>query len=684
MAVSSTHHTPLPDHHLPSRSSPPLHNDCPSPSASEHKTMAADLVRPATPDRASRSSFSSIRENESTLPQTFTHSKLSSYTATPPTDEAVVDDFSTAPHSTSAAAVDPSHQYDNNNNINNRMSQTQVQTQFQPPVTHPNSKLLGYWTPADNFKGWKEIQVKGRLQSKSFGDLKVLHQSWLPPRCNTKAFGKGAMGKKTYKPGEAPIEKLPFEILTSIINCFVIDVPPNGVTRRNIDLMSLLLTSRTLHFATLETLYSNITIPHSRIFHKFLTHIAAHPPLGTIVRRLDFCHFNPSQLFSTAAERSKARNLTTETLLQCLELTPHLQEFLGQEYLDEDLDATVLRKLFVGLPRLQALDLCGCSSEKFKKAIASIVDQDWPAELSIRRLSMHKCLTVPSAVFEAVLPRLAKLTHLDIAGTRVTDAALSSIPPTARITHLNLAKCKLLSARNVIDFLAKHPGVRELQYLSVATDARTHQLFGVDDTTELLAVLPKTLKSLSLKGAAMDASHVDLLRPLSKHLEELAIGRGLKLEDVNRLFVPDDEQSEGEEENRMDVDDEEVWVSPSLKYIDLSDLWGADMDLLYLFSNRCAILRQRSEPLEVVEVAEDTFKRVSKSKTALKQAGWRTSEVGSRGWMVREFDGQNGKKQDDGRRGWKMGAESWGMRKIPVARAEVGGMYGFMMFGRKL
>jgi hypothetical protein len=439
--------------------------------------------------------------------------------------------------------------------------------------------------------------------------------------------------------------------------------------------MSLLLTSRTLHYATLSTLYSRITIPHSRIFQKFLTHVAAHPTLGTIVQRLDFCHFNPAQLFSTAAERSQARNLTSETLLQCLELTPNLQEFLAQEYLDDDLSSAVLQKLFLGLPRLNAIDFAGCTSSSFKESFSAIISPDWPRELSVRRLSMHKCLTLPSTILETILPRLPRLTHLDVAGTRVTDAALASIPPTARITHLNLAKCTLLSARGVLDFLANHPAVQELQFLSLATDARSHQLLAPEQISELLPLLPKTLKSLSLKGSKMESAHIDLLRPLTKHLEELAMGRSLKLTDVNRLFLPDDDSDVA-----MQID----WVPHTLRYVDLSDMWGSELDLVYLFSNGCAILKSFAEPLEVVELAEDVFRRVSKSAMALQRMGWRLSECGSRGWMVREVSASAGGRRDDGRRGWKMGAESWGMRKVPVARAEVGGMYGSFMFGRKL
>jgi hypothetical protein len=435
--------------------------------------------------------------------------------------------------------------------------------------------------------------------------------------------------------------------------------------------MSLLLTSKTLHMATLNTLYSRITIPHSRIFQKFLSHISDHEALGTIVRRLDFCHFNPNQLFSTAAERFQARNLTSETLLRCLELTPYLQEFLAQEYIDDDIDVHVLQKLFFGLPRLRALDFCGCSSVAFKNAFVALQSSEWPEELPIARLSLHKCLTLPYQTLETILPRLKHLTHLDVAGTRMTDKALASIPLTARITHLNLAKCTLLSTRMVLDFLAQHPAVKELVYLSLATDARSHQLLDIEDVTEVISVLPKTLKSLSLKGSKMAKSHISQLRPLTKHLEELALGRGLELEDINGLFVPDSEE------------EQMAWEPHSLKYLDLSDMWGGELDLPFLFSSSCALLKPYSEPLEVVEVAEDVSKRLAKSATTVQRAGWRTSECGSRTWLVRKPPADAGVR-DEGRRGWKMGAESWGMRKVPVARAEVGGMYGSFMFARKL
>jgi hypothetical protein len=614
----------------------------------DHKMKHAELARPATPEKMGRSSFSSVRENDDGIAQNFTSSKVSSYAQG---FEEAVDDSS---------SVD------------------MADTEFIPPLTQPFSKLHGTWYPANSFKGWKQIHVRGKAKTRSFGDLQILHSMWNSPALP-------ARGNDKYAPGSAPIERLPMELIGklglvsriidrisnspivtgSMIELLVVDIPPNGVSARNVDLMALLLTSRTLHTATLYTLYKHITIPHSRIYKKFLTNITTHPSLGTIVRRLDFSHFNPGTIFSTASERNQTQNLTAQTLLHCFELTPYLQEFLGQEHIEDDLGPDVLRKLFMGLPRLQALDFCGSSSRKFRDAFSSILLSRWPESLSITKLSLHKCMTLSSAVFETILPRLANLTHLDVAGTKVTDAALESIPRRVRITHLNLAKCKLLSAQAVIRFLSSHPAVTSsLVFLSVAADARSHQLLDAEDVTALLPALPRTLKSLSIKGSKMSPSHIELLIPLTKHLEELAVGRCLPAADLCRLFVPDE------------------YAAPhTLRYLDLSDLTIDEMDLAGLFGGS-SLLKAASAPLEVIEITDDAFARMTKAAQTLRRAGWTIKEFGSRSWMVRLKPAR--RPGDDGQRWWKMGAESWGMRKIPVARAEVGGMYGSFMFGRRL
>ncbi|KAI2467692.1 hypothetical protein F4781DRAFT_303284 [Annulohypoxylon bovei var. microspora] len=615
----------------------------PTPSISDNMEQPGNST---PPDKSTRSSFSSVREIDSSdLAQNFTSTKVSSYSKL---SEEAVDDLPSPP-------------------------EMATQTQFIPPITQPQSRLHGSWLPAvaaEGFQGWKQIGVKGRQASKSYGDLQALKIVWSTPVLPPKK-----KDPERPAPGQSAIERLPAEILGQIIDHLVLDVPPNGVSARNVDLMSLLLTSRTLHSATLNALYKNITIPHSRIFRKFLTHISQNKELGTIVRRLDFSHFNPTTLFATASERATTRNLTTETLMQCLELTPFLREFLGQEYIEDEIDAKVLRKLFFGLDRLQGVDFCGCSSTTFKNAFQSILLSDWPETLSISRLSLHKCITLPPSVFETLLPRLGKLTHLDLTGTRVTDEALQSIPHNANITHLNLSKCRSLTADVVIDFLTNHPAVKGLVFLSLGVDARSHQLFDEDELSRLIPVLPQSLRSLSLKGSKMVESHIDQIRPLTKHLEELALGRRLKISDIDRLFVPD-------ESNDGHLDQQLEWIPHTLKYLDLSDYTTAELDLITLFGRNTSIMKKYSSPLEVIEVTDEMYARLAKSPV-VKQLGWTVMENGSRAWLVRVHDPEDGPR-DSGLRSWKMGASFWGMRKIPIACAEVGGMYGSYMFKRKL
>ncbi|KAG5984203.1 hypothetical protein E4U55_005743 [Claviceps digitariae] len=585
------------------------------------------MVRALSPsDSGSRSSFSSVRENDDGLAQTFTRSKVSSYIEAP---EDVFDESPTAEIG---------------------------QLSFQAPLTQPHSKLHGFWFPPDSFKGWKEIPLKGKAASRSYEDLRRLSMTWESPPASPPPMGKPA---GVYGIGNSPLERLPSEVLSSIIDLLVVEIPPNGLTPRNTDLMALLLTSRSIHATTLNTLYRHITIPHSRIFRKFLNTVMEYPALATIVRRLDFSHFNPSMLFSTASERAKTQNLTTETLAQCLELTPYLQEFLAQEYVDIDLGPPVLRKLFFDMPKLQALDFCGCSSTVFKNSFNTVLQEPWPEMLSISRLSFHKCLGLPSAVFETILPRLGNLTHLDIAGTRVTNKALESIPATAKISHLNLAKCKELSAEVVIKFVTTHPATKNsLVFLSLATDPTHHLLLGKEDIDQLLPSLPRTLKSLNLRGSRMHASHLSELSRLIQSLEELAVGRGLDMSDIHNLFYKDQQ-----------------WLSHNLNYLDISDIDS-------IIGSASTLLAPASAPLHVIEIEERSYERAAKANRNLQRVGWVAKEFGSRYWLVRL--NPDGSTRDNGARWWKMGAESWGMRKIPVAVAEVGGMYGSFMFGRRI
>lgn len=142
-------------------------------------TSMARALSPSASEATSRSSFSSVRENDDGLAQTFTRSKISSYIETP---EDVFDESPTteAPQST-----------------------------FQPPLTQPNSKLHGFFYPAEGFKGWKEIPIKGKTASRSCEDLHKMHMTWDRPA--PVAAKKAPSGR--YPTSTAPLELLPSEVL---------------------------------------------------------------------------------------------------------------------------------------------------------------------------------------------------------------------------------------------------------------------------------------------------------------------------------------------------------------------------------------------------------------------------------------------------------------------------------------
>ena len=60
----------------------------------------------------------------------------------------------------------------------------------------------------------------------------------------------------------------------------------------------------------ISVIYSQVVVPYSRMFRKFLAAIADRPSLGALVRRLDFSYFNPLSLFASASERARTANLT--------------------------------------------------------------------------------------------------------------------------------------------------------------------------------------------------------------------------------------------------------------------------------------------------------------------------------------------------------------------------------------
>ena len=166
--------------------------------------------------------------------------------------------------------------------------------------------------------------------------------------------------------------------------------------------------------------------------------------------------------------------------------------------------------------------------------------------------------------------------------------------------------------------------------------------------------------------------HAPLLVPLTKHLEELSLASAdISVTDVNSFFARTRQTESGAEES----------LPPStLCYLDLTKV--SSMTIASIFnSNTCSLLSDQSYPLQVVEFVDRIINPLrERAKTQRVSVGWTVRELGRRGWYVRDRWSVPTEPIDDGSRSWKMGARWWGMRKIPMAIGDVGGIYGHYMF----
>lgn len=446
---------------------------------------------------------------------------------------------------------------------------------------------------------------------------------------------------------------------------------------------------------------------------------------------------------------AKIQNLTSTTLLECLNLIPDLKEALFQEHLEGDLSAEVIYKVMAEMPRLQAVDFCACSSASFSEGFLQAISMPTlPPTLTITRLSLHECSSLEPSVFTALLPRLPRLTHLDVAHTQITNEALFSIPHSARLTHLNLARCIKLTGDAVVSFLTEHPAAckNSLVYLNLMTDASRSCMLGTEEVDKLVRFLADedlrcrdeyacqrrretpNLRSLNIGGArGLTLEHIPMLRKLCGWIEELGLANvGYRIEEISQIFKEEHQEAGPSDGDAMDIDSgippKKAELPPlALRYIDLTAVPGLTHTAL-VNPNLSSIVTEKSAPLIVVELSEYVTKPLQERQSRYPGAsnytfsplvatnlsspvsdvklserygnGWVVREFGRRSWYVRGPGAKgaaacgiagSGCEQwnvDDGWRGWKMGAKWWGMRKIPVAVEDVGGLYGHYMFKR--
>ncbi|CAG7849584.1 SubName: Full=Uncharacterized protein {ECO:0000313/EMBL:CCA69350.1} [Serendipita indica DSM 11827] len=272
---------------------------------------------------------------------------------------------------------------------------------------------------------------------------------------------------------------------------------------------------------------------------------------GRYILHLDFNHFRTIGLRRSVGEGVHSRFVTGERLHLALKEMPNLVTFGATEYMDGALTFPVLAELlFRGRPlreqqrqpsrgrnpspeeqepgpydwhrrqdaqSLVALDLCGCVSAVFVKALTEftimyLMTPDrprqtlQPEEMTRGRVRFEEeedtailfprlkrlCLRSVSSVSAPILSRFVlafpSLTHLDLSGTRCESDLLYDLAKsdTIRLVSLSLGRCTRLTGGAVKDFLLDGKCVAELEHLSLFGDVTCP--FPISET-ELEAIL---------------------------------------------------------------------------------------------------------------------------------------------------------------------------------------------------
>lgn len=352
----------------------------------------------------------------------------------------------------------------------------------------------------------------------------------------------------------SPLLSLPLEILYQIIEIVYYDDNTTSINS-NLENFSktIPLLLKAINTISLRFLYkyANFNRPHS--FDKFLQNLVKYPTLGQFVEFMDFQIFTSIGLGRTGRMNQEIQMVTSKTILQALELTPNLTEFLASENIQDDLDEHVLNYLFNNSPKLQALDFCGASSESFMSAFQKLIINDPVNELdddevvvkssleNLFKISFHDCSNLTPDVFIKILPHLSNLRRLDLTHTSISSAILNTyLPHSIELTHISLAKCSKLTTKDLINFLTNHPAVCNnlLAWLNLQIDSNmVSPLNEVYLYYTLKHLKADNLRYLNLGGLPLNEKILRLIKTNFPRLESLSLSHSsIELNDVSEYL----------------------------------------------------------------------------------------------------------------------------------------------------
>lgn len=359
-------------------------------------------------------------------------------------------------------------------------------------------------------------------------------------------------------PGTSALEKLPNEILNQVLlyltmsdttqkSPFLKDnlpgtvLAPSSLSRTNIiiespntppektTLFSCLLTSRRLFDVALPLTYQ---CPKISSFDKFVRVLTDNPDYGRHVRSLDLSSLQGYKNFEKLPVY-----LSLCPLVKQLSLPLELFSF-----------AELAMKVFFEYPHIKSLEITYIdrprppafgSSNPHLAAAFSGLQPGITSSINCLTISLKDTLQVN--FLRPLLLRIPGLRKLDLNDCRINDEF--SFHANARLSHLILNNSGL-SGGKLAQTLTTHNSFKnslEVLNLSDLWDYSDGGHFArgrlrATDVTEIIENIPATLRSLDMRFCKMDSTHIPLLRRLSTHLQELAIGQHLAMQDVEEII----------------------------------------------------------------------------------------------------------------------------------------------------
>lgn len=434
------------------------------------------------------------------------------------------------------------------------------------------------------------------------------------------------------------LEKLPTEIIEKILICLMMDtasksscigatlpVSPTAKVEREPCLYPSLLASRKLYNSTLSVLYRHPKLVQPHKLEEFVTLLERSPTLGSYVRSLDLTELE-EQISTTDIER-----LTS--------VTPLLTGF----------------KLHI-----HGREKSGLKSENLEGFMDSLNSCPNLSHLSLRNFDM----AFPAARSDEPEPTTSgledfhKLQVLDLGRSSVFSEILETVSPFARLTSLTIGLGLALSVDSLVDFLTSPSARDSLQSLRIEA---LPDLIDEADTTHLISALPTSLRTLDMGSCPMSSSQIPDLRDLASCLEELTLGPGISMSDIEDIvldpgwdFSIDDSRPQLSNEKHsplMDATRHAVevcnlrlrlssvtWVGEGLKPSKSGLKYLGIQNIAVWEQTRIAgsvLLAKHAVGLEVIEVSPAVFVRKEGIKTICSAIGWRKKGVGRRAWIGR-------------------------------------------------